>query len=123
MTILESEGMLWAVLIGGILIISFFAFRLSKREIQVEEPEDERPIRAPHPELKPPKPKKITENVGPAFVEEKEITTKTTKIRKIPLILKLPESCPKCSSPFKGKSGDTCEYCDSVVRAKRVKAG
>jgi hypothetical protein len=111
--VLESKVFLWAVIIAGILIIGFFAFRLGRKEIQIEEPEE---IRLP--EIKPPEPEN---KVEPEFVEEKKIIT-TTKVKKIPLILELPESCPRCDSPFKGKSGDACEYCGSVVRAKRVKA-
>lgn len=120
MVILESRETLWVVLIGGIMIIGFFAYRLSRKEIQVEE-EEELTIFTQDKEPKPPEPKKVEKKVEPAFVEEKKIIT-TTKVKKIPLILELPESCPKCNSPFKGKSGDTCEYCGSVVRAKRVKA-
>lgn len=48
------------------------------------------------------------------YVEEEEIIRK----KKTPVFIskKLPTTCPKCGSPFKGKSGDACEYCGSTIR-------
>lgn len=50
------------------------------------------------------------------YIEEKETTT----IRKVPLMVSkiVPTSCHACGAPFKGRAGDACEYCGSVIEAK-----
>lgn len=32
----------------------------------------------------------------------------------------LPENCPKCGAPFKGRSGDACEHCGTTIRAEKI---
>jgi rubrerythrin len=51
-----------------------------------------------------------------AYIEEKETTT----IRRVPLMVSkiVPTNCHACGAPFKGRAGDVCEYCGSVIEAK-----
>jgi len=56
--------------------------------------------------------------------ESKRTVIKRETVREeIPVIISkvLPSNCPSCGSPFKGKSGDACEYCGAIIRAEMKK--
>jgi len=86
-----------------------------------EEPTPRPPEPKPKIDVKPEPRPEFTQT----YVTEEETTT--TKKRKIPVFLfkSLPSACPKCGAPFKGKSGDACEHCGSIIRegneVKKVK--
>lgn len=51
---------------------------------------------------------------------KRTVIKRETVREEIPVIISkvLPSKCPDCGSPFKGKSGDVCEYCGTVIRAE-----